>query len=145
MSDADESASDGDEHSRLVERRTALCNERRKKRKGTSKTAEKDNPVSVQKPTKVWGTEVEKLKDLVARIGKGLPGYIGFKIPPNVYRGNPSDEAVQKRIGDFLLAKGLKNISPDDKEIVDFRKKVRHTVTQCMLFRMLFRIRSFLQ
>jgi hypothetical protein len=117
-------ASDDDEH----ERGRVLSKRKKKSKgsKGSTMKAEKENtkPAPVQKSVKVWGGEVEKLKELVAKIGKGLPGHIGFKIPPNVYRGNPSDEVVQKRIADFLLAKGLKDLTPNDKEIADFRKKV---------------------
>ena len=82
---------------------------------------------AAKKKTRVWDKETDQLKALVEEVRKGLPTYVDFKLPPNTYRGDPTDAVVQERIKAFLKSKGLHFLSEgveNLQEIDAFRKKV---------------------
>lgn len=61
--------------------------------------------------------EVMRLKDLAKKLG--------VNVPVNVYKGSPSNDALEERLGEFLRSQGLSSLKPGPREISQLRNKVR--------------------
>jgi len=66
----------------------------------------------------------------VVKLSKGLPSHIPSKLPTTIYRGSPSDEALQEKIKQYLQTKGWSfdesSIDfPDPEKVAAFQRKVR--------------------
>ena len=79
---------------------------------------------STPKVARIWNEETEKLRAVVVRLAQGMPRQVGFKLPPSVFRNNPSDDVVQERITAFLRDKGLQTLDPNEDQVAAFQKKV---------------------
>ncbi len=108
-------------------------------KKKDAKYHRKEEPLQKKDSAPVQSAEVIRLKSLAKQCGYTYPQVLSkmprskflicvvfrFILPTHLYKGFPPQTELQKRIGNYLLQKGLPNLNPSSHEISRLKKNLQ--------------------
>eukprot|EP00960_Hanusia_phi_P068879 766957-Hanusia_phi.AAC.3 len=110
-----ESDSGGDGSSEEVVKKSTKAKKSRDK-KTSSESKQKSSKVEKETAKAELSEECQRLKDLAKKCE--------LVVPVNCFKGEPDSDELAKRIGKYLLERGLPSLNPSRVEIAQFKRQV---------------------